>query len=322
MTIRNKSSKDIEITTILQPGDAITRKNSSEAFKNKMIKEQGRGVDERGPFVMAKSENLMELEKLRDNQKLTVTDRRYLMILLLLADFNHFDKEKTPLISKGKKLSKEMAADIWGVAEETAKKKLNRLVKADILLTEVDETDKRRKFYYLNKQYFIKGIHKNRDEKFVKVFQNKLKEIIQNVSMLKHKRLKNKSIKKHINYDDVIGLLQAVIPYFHFETYYLVKNPDEKITLEGEPVLEALERNKKALKHLSLAHLCRISGLGDNETVKSYFEFLQEVGAVMITKTKGKIRYRIHPDLLFRLDGNGMDDYTKHVRSDFSQHDE
>lgn len=312
--IRRKK-EDIGIPAIVYPGDKIIRRATADAYKEIMALKKGRGVDERGAFVIAKSKSLMGLEGAENSKRLTVTDRRYLMKLLLLASFNSYDKAKTPLIRKGRNLSKEIAADLWGVAEETAKKRLNRLVRAGLLLVERDLYDRRRKLYYLNNVYFVKGIHTNKNEKFVKIFQKKLKEIFRNVENQKQRNLHDKCFEKQVNYEDAMGLLQAVIPYFHFETYYLVSNQDEKITLAEETVLQALDRNKNALKHLSLAQLRKISGLGDNETVKKYFAFLEDVGAVL--KTEDKLHYRIHPGLLFRLDGNGKDDYTKRVINEF-----
>lgn len=50
-------------------------------------------------------------------------------------------------------------------------------------------------------------------------------------------------------------------------------------------------------------------------------DILQKAGAVMVLKSKNKTRYLIHPDLKFRLDHDGMDKYTRHIRAMCEQHD-
>jgi len=273
-------------------------------------KEAERRNDKRGPFVMGKNETIKQLEQ----TEITVSDRRYFMELVIYAQF-----DGEPLKKDGEYLSNKHIASLWGINEFNTSRKLSKFVKLGLL---DKQKNKNQNVYVLKELYFSKGsnsIHK--DEKFVKIFQNKLKEVVENVQKIENQ--KNRKRKVPIKIGDVIGLLHAVLPYFHYETYYLVKNSDEKITEEGETVLDALERNPRALKHLPKTEIGRILGHKnpDRPTIDKYFHILQQAGAVMVLTTKGRSRYLIHPDLMFRMDSNGMDAYTRHVRTQFGQHD-
>lgn len=271
-------------------------------------KEFERRNDKRGPFVMGKNEPIRQLE----GTELTVSDRRYFMELVIYAQF-----DGEPLKKEGEILTNKTIAELWSINEFNTSRKLNKFVSLGLLeKKKAGNTNS----YILNSMYFSKGsLHT--DEKFVKIFQNKLREVVENVQKIED--MKNRKRKVPTKIGDVIGLLHAMLPYFHYETYYLVKNADEKITEEGETVLDALERNPKALKHLPKTQIGRILGHKnpDRPTIDKYFSILQHAGAVMVLTTKGRSRYLIHPDLMFRLDSNGQDEYTRHVRAQFGQHD-
>lgn len=280
-----------------------------EAYKMKKRYESSRKEDKRGPFVMGRNDSIQSLE----TTEMTVPDRRYFMILVLYAQF-----DGEPLKKDGKPLTVQDIAKIWNVTRVNAGNRLNKFVRLGLL-----EKIKagRSNHFVLNELYFQKGKAKfSPGEKFVKLFQNKLAEIIEEVE--KQNAIKNRNRKNPTDIGDVIGLLHAVMPYFHYETYYLVRNPDDRITREGETVRDALERDPKALKHLSKAHIGRVLGnkRSNPKTIDAYMKILTKAGAVMKTETKSRTRYIIHPDLMFRLDSSGEDDYTRHIRTQFNQH--
>lgn len=291
----------------------LMSKEQKKAYIEKMKREQQRLKDPRGPFVMGKNEPIRSLE----GSELTVADRRYFMMLVIYAGFNG-----EPLMKEGELLNKKSIAKIWNIDEHATKKRLQKFSRIGLLEKIKNPNDGRVVNYVLNELYFQKGKITKPREKFVKLFQNKLRDVINEVEKINE--LKNRNRKTKTSIHNVIGLLHCVIPYFHFEAYYLVSNPDEQITEEGESVQAALERNPKALKHLSKARIGRILGYKgtDRKTIDKYMDILQRAGAVMVLKTKGKTRYLIHPDLMFRLDHDGTDEYTKHIRTLFEQHDD
>lgn len=286
----------------------VLSKEEKEKRMQHAKKEFERRTDKRGPFVMGKNEPMRNLE----DSEITVSDRRYFMELII---YTQFDGE--PLKKDEEYLTNKSIASLWGINEYNTSRKLTKFTQLGLLSKKKHGNHN---VYIVNDLYFSKGSMR-KDEKFVKLFQNKLKEIVESVQKIEN--LKNRNRKVPVKIGDVIGLLHAMLPYFHYETYYLVKNPDERITLEGETVLDALERNPKSLKHLPKSQIGRILGHknADRPTIDKYFHILQQAGAVMVLTTKGKTRYLIHPDLMFRLDSNGQDVYTRHVRAQFGQHD-
>ncbi|MGV7000329.1 hypothetical protein ACWA2C_16710 [Priestia megaterium] len=289
-------------------------KKQLEAYRAQLEKENMRLRDKRGDFVMGKSENIRLLEE----TDLTVSDRRYFMILVLYARFNG-----EPLTKDGVALNNKSIGEIWEISDpKTISKRLNKFVKLGLL---EKIKNGRVSNYVLNELYFQMGKgkkhHIDPGEKFVKLFKNQLSNVISNVRKIEQNKNRRRKTGQ-VNLKDVIGLLHAVMPYFHYETYYLVSNPDERITLEGESVLDAVKRDPKQLKHLSKSQIGRILGYenANRATISRYMDILQRSGAVMVLQNNSRTRYLIHPDLMFRLDSDGTDEYTEYVRQLFGQH--
>ena len=288
----------------------IVNINKAKAYADKMVKENDRIKDDRGHFVIGKNEPIKQLER----AGLTISDRSYFMQLVLYARF-----DGKPLSKDGSPLTVNQIADIWGITRIAAVRKLKKFVTIGIILSEPNPEDKRTLLYFLNEKYFWMGKVQG-ENRFVKIFLKKLNEIIERIKFQEEVDKKKGGDPSHSV--DVIGLLNAVIPYFHYQTYYLCSNPDDDILKPGEKVIDSLERDQKQIKHLTRAEISRILGYkrADNRTRDRYMDKLQSAGAVMVTKVKNKRRYLIHPDLMFRMDGSGLDDYTRYIRAQFNQH--
>lgn len=293
----------------------------ANGYIKKMERENDRYLDDRGKFVIGKNGHIKELE----NVGLTLSERSYFMQIILYAQF-----DGSPLTKNGIPLNNRSIAEIWNVHEDVALRKLKKFVKTGLLFTKKCPEDKRVKNYFLNEDYFWMGSIKN-ENRFVKLFLTKLNEVIETVKFNEEvalRKAKDISSKKEDGgvtstpSIDIIGILNAVIPYFHYQTYYLVSNPDDDILLPGEEVVDALERDPKQLKHLTRTEIGRILGYkrADTRTIDQYMDHLQSAGAVMVTKFKNKRHYLIHPDLMFRINGNGLDNYTRHIRNQFNLH--
>ncbi|MCP3764531.1 hypothetical protein NLX67_19495 [Domibacillus sp. A3M-37] len=290
-------------------------KKQAEVYAEKMRNESERVQDTRGRYVMGKHNSIKTLEI----SDFSISDRRHFMQLVLYAQFNG-----EPLAKDGEALNNEMIAQIWGVARENASRRLRKFVQFKLL--EKIRVGKQN-HYVLNETYFQMGKYSG-SEKFVKIFQNKLADVIAKVEKIQNDYNNHPKTTKKVDIIDVVGLLHAVIPYFHYQTYYLVSNSDEDIKKDGESILDVFKRERKeaktsVLKHLKKAQIGRILGHKNvnNATIDKYMDYLQQAGAVMILKTNNKTRYLIHPDLMFRLNTNGLDDYTEFVRGLFGEHD-
>ncbi|MCC3685738.1 hypothetical protein LLR47_10885 [Bacillus cereus] len=313
VTVKDRKTGEIRVLRLIDLNEnEVKDKSLAEIIRNYFKRLSMRASDERGAYFMAITSSNLELK-----DRLTLTDRRYIMILMLYAQF-----DGKPFSKSGEPLANKEIAEIWNIDEVNAYKKLKKFCQIGIIKQIKNPKDKRKANYILNDTYYVMGKLKARDkDKFVKIFQNKLQQTINNLQKIEENE--NRKRKKPIDIKDVIGILHAVIPYFHYETYYLVKNPDEPITNPDETVLDALERQPKTLKHLTKSEIGRILGHknADRATITRYFNLLQEAGAVMVTKAKGRARYIVHPDLMFRIDSDGNDEYTRHIRVQFGQHD-
>lgn len=292
----------------------IIHRNSIDAYQEKVKREEERELDQRGDYIQF----VIEPNKALSN--LTVLQRRYLMELMPYLSYGESPLQIEQEAGTVLRLNNQLIADIWGIHKRDALALLNLFVESDLFKRVKDPEDARKSNYIPTGLYFGKGRLKHGPTEYTtKIFQKKLAEVIQAIRKIEERKSRRKNTTK--KQSAALGIIHAVLPYFHYQTYYLVKNPNENICKDGETVLEALKRNPKALKHLPKAQLGRLAGITDNRTIEYYFKILVESGAVMLQHTKGKTLYKIHPDLMFRIDGNGLDDYSEFVRQEFNQHD-
>lgn len=294
----------------------IVHKNSIDAYNEKLQKEEERELDQRGEYVQ------FFIEPNRELEDITIQQRRYLIELMPYVQYedvplSYESEEELPV-----RLNNHLISKVWNLKPTETKSLLSLFVDKGFLKRVKDPIDKRKSNYIPTGLYFGKGKLSFKPSKYTtKVFQNKLVEIIERVNKIEaHKgRRKNTDRKQSA----ALGIIHAVLPYFHYQTYYLVKNPNDNILRDKETVNDALERIKKTrrngLKHLKKTELAKISGI-DVKTVDRYIDILVKAGAVMRMYTKGTTRYIVHPDLMFRRDGNGEDEYTRTIRNQFEQH--
>ncbi|MEX3746525.1 hypothetical protein [Lysinibacillus xylanilyticus] len=320
---------------------------ANQAFFGKLDQINGKGPDERGEYVQVFREFQVNLEG-----KLSNVQRARLLELMPLVNFN--DK---PISLNDKPMTAQEIADYWGISLENARNNfLGRYCKE-----EINVLYKKRKgnqwFYYFNQKCIFKGSLNGKRDEFVKVYQEKISEVIFEIKRIEEnklletkkdvskrnskgqlkskveieKEMKNKTERK----TTALGILHAIIPYFHPETYYLVKEPTQKIVRSGEKTIEALLRDQKRAKrqhrHLPLAQLARIvsskqmdkekDSTMKTELIMEHLNTLQLAGALKFDKTKGKLTVRIHPYLMFSSIGDGTDEYTKYVVAEFGEHE-
>lgn len=292
----------------------LIHKNSIKGYKEKIQREEDRKNDPRGDFIQ------FSLEPNKGLNDITVQQRRYLMELMPYVAYGELPLRYIDENGEIIHLNNQTIADIWGINKRDTIELLNKFVEKGFFIRKKDPHDGRKSNYIPTGFFFAKGKLKHTPNEYTtKIFQSKLVEIIQNIKKIEERKNRRKQSPK--KQSAALGMIHAVLPYFHYQTYYLVKNPNENICKDGETVLEALTRNPKVLKHLPKAQLGRLSGIGNQQTVDYYFKVLMQAGAVMLQHTKGKTLYKIHPDLMFRMDGSGLDDYTEFVRQEFRQHD-
>ncbi|GCF76353.1 MULTISPECIES: hypothetical protein [Bacillus cereus group] len=210
--------------------------------------------------------------------------------------------------------------EFWGVHKSTGIRYLNKFI--ELGLFEEIPSNTRTKHYKAKGELFFKGENKI-DDFTAKVFQEKLREVIEKVEeeVEKMKKKKRKDLDLY-----PLAVLGALMPFFHFQTYFAVKNFDEKIEVpEGKQLVDVLLENDKCLKHLKKTEVWRYA---TGSTVKASpnqlrifqmnLEILHKSGAVL-TKTGNKSVFLIHPDLMFVSPEIRDIDYYKHCKNDFMQ---
>lgn len=98
------------------------------------------------------------------------------------------------------------------------------------------------------------------------------------------------------------GILYKILPYFHYNNYYLCANPDEQ--------------DENMVQFLNQAELAELIG-EDIKTVRTYMKKLEHKGFILSQSGHGVMNYIVHPDVMFRRDGEN--EYTDTVRYQFEQ---
>lgn len=99
------------------------------------------------------------------------------------------------------------------------------------------------------------------------------------------------------------GLLYKMIPYFHYQTYFLCANPDA-------------DEDKEDLIHLNQAQLADLIN-EDRENVKKLVNSLIFKGFVMKISSYNNSRIIVNPDIMFRAEYET--EYTGVVRKQFRE---
>ncbi|MEB2589429.1 hypothetical protein SOP87_27625, partial [Bacillus cereus] len=164
VTVKDKGTGKLRILRLIDLDEnEVKDKELAEKIREYFKRKSLRKTDGRGPYFMTKTETSSKLK-----EQLTLTDRRYIMILMIYAQFDErpFEKNRNPLSNKD-------IAKIWNIDEVNAYKKLTKFCKLGIINRIKNQKDKRKANYVLNDTYFVMGKLKTQD-KFVKVYQRKL----------------------------------------------------------------------------------------------------------------------------------------------------
>lgn len=316
--IVNVKTGEVEAIPVIdfEKNEVISREKI-EAIKRYYFRIESRLRDTRGDFVFANADKETETV-------LSLSQRALIMFLMLYADY------EKPLNINGDPLTYHSIAKLWKIYKKEGKKeqitakkmneKLNELVKIGVLEKVSKEDNKKIIYYKFNRCHLFMGPKKH-NEKYIKIYKKKLKEVIKELEKIEKRKNQNRKNAK-INVIPVIGLLHAIVPYVHPETGYLVKNPEIKLDIqEGESVFAAIKRNPTLLKGLTKAAISRSLGYDNmnRDTVKTYLQILADAGALKIDDTYGKKMYLVHPELIYAKD-TGAKEHFEDLQGMFNLH--
>lgn len=262
------------------------RQRAQELFENKL---------EEGHFIQT-SVDFMNLFG-------ELTQAQWHSLMLLIPYVQYYGK---PLKRDGKLLTVRDIYNIWGVSEVTGSKYVQRFTEVGIAETQNSNTSIREKYFILKTNFLFKG-NKEFDEFNTKIVQKKMEEVIAIVTEKVHSINTDKRRKKKLELYP-LSLLAVLIAHVHFQTFYLVNNPNEPVVFDGETVQEVLKSSHKRrrLKHLKKVEIWnKFTGQNRksldkarNERLQLYFDMLHEAGALMEIKVYSK-RLLVNPELMY-----------------------
>lgn len=214
-------------------------------------------------------------EPIKDiTSKLKLHELGTVLKLLPFLSFKHQDG----LLTKDRQpMTMDDIAEAIGKSKRAATTVITTLVDAGVI---VKQGTNRKPLYYVDRQYHTIG--KTREgAQFTKLYQNQTK--------LRADKL---SIQE-------AGLLYKMLPYFHYQTYYLCTNPNAN-TEDGE-----------VLDHLSRKTLAELID-EDYKTVKNGINSLSDNGFVVKVSSHKVTHLLVNPDVMYRQESET--EYTNHVR--------
>lgn len=320
-TFRAKMSNEYgEESNVLITNDDGDKYIGSKAVDKKRREQarryfESKGKDARGNYIQLLHKGNDQLHE-RNNEvenkkdKWTLLHDKYVMMLIPFADIDRsgliVDTEtKEPL--NGAEIAKRLK-----ISAKTASPILKGLVKHGVLIERV--AGKNQKHYQFNDNIFnINGRKLKKKEYFTKVFQQTLQQIMQRLS------------------GNEIGLLRVLASKFHYQSYFLVEDPN--IDIRVDKTLSFQENFEKhgmkvfrELKFLSMSDVMRLAGIQHPHTLLDYLELLQDAGAILVNeqgnrkrgkKRRVKRRIRVHPLLMFRESGCLNERYEAYMKADF-----
>lgn len=190
-------------------------------------------------------------------------------------------KSEGKLIKDGKPLKQADIQRILKRGKRATITILNKLEEKGVITV---MKEGRSNVYYISARFHEKGNVRD-SERFTKLYQKKTQEITDKLPL--HEA----------------GILYKIMPYFHFSEYYLVRNPNEQDT--------------DKLEYLSREELAELIGMDKNALTGSVAK-LKNLGALMATDSGRKVRYIVHPDVMFRQ--SIETEWTDAVRRLFEHH--
>ncbi|SFS47399.1 helix-turn-helix domain-containing protein [Marininema halotolerans] len=235
----------------------------SEAYKRKVaLKDRGK------VWVACYHEPIRSVVK-----KLTLIEAGAIIKLLPYLRF----KSEGRLINEGKPLKQKDIQKVLGRGKKATSSILNKLKKLGIIEVDKIETSNE---YRLNSGYHSMGFVEKAH--FTKLYQVKTREIIENLTISQ------------------TGMLYKLLPFFHYERYFLCANPNEK--------------DPEFIRLLTREDLAVLTG-HSRETVSRMMNALCDEGVIMQLSTAGVEAVIVHPDVMFRL--NSETEHTRVVRKQF-----
>ena len=273
MSNRRLNVIDIETGELVTDGSVYIRSKTQDDGYQKRLEKERYIYSTRDRNWVASYHDPIE----RISKELSLTETGAIIKLLPYMRF----KTQGKLIKDGKPLKQ---ADIQRIFKrgKTATREILRILEEKGVI-EVQKEGRANVFYISAEFHEIGNVDES--ERFTKLYQVRTREITEKLAL--HEA----------------GILYKILPFFHYERYYLCANPNES--------------DKDNLRYINRKELAQIVGLNEDDVSRTVNK-LRDLGALMSTKSGRSVRYLVHPDLMFRQATET--EWTKAVREMFEAH--
>lgn len=249
----------------------VVNLNQSKAYRQKLERERQQSLNRGRTWVACYHEPIRAIVK-----QLSLTEAGAIIKLLPYLRF----KSGGRLINEGAPLKQKDIQRILGRGRDATIAIIKRLESFGIIDV---EKKGRKNEYRFNADYHSIGTVID-DTSFTKLYQVKTREKIKKLSL------------------NQAGMLYKILPFFHYDNYYLCANPDEQ--------------DPKVIEHLSREQLAELIG-HKPETVSRMMTALRNAGIIMQQRASKSETYIVHPDVMFR---RGKEtEYTQVIRKQFAE---
>ncbi|MET3684414.1 hypothetical protein ABID56_002551 [Alkalibacillus flavidus] len=318
----NSNDKRVIQETVLdkETGELISKKEyngedhnvenifSHEIRRKYAIQKNMRKTDERGEFVFLKLDAVNDMSK-----SLSFKELGYFMLLLpyVSYDENYLKYDKKTFVT-----TKDLES-IWTLSKDGVRQRLKSWRNLNILDIESNPDDSRKNVMVLNPELVTKGMmtKKERKEKQkVKVYQHVLSRLIDNLDETLKER------KGNMDYLKILGFLMLLFSGMHYDSYYLVNNPEHELSVNS--LLKLRKHKDEELDYLSVSSLGQLTQHPNmnRQTIKRYVGVLVETGALALVDLEqdNAKRLLMNPVLVYRKDNDGRDEYTQSIKKQFN----
>lgn len=273
MAHRELTIVDRSTGEIISDGTAYIRhKSQDDAYKRQLDKERYIHAESNRHWVASYHTPIKVVSK-----ALSLTEAGAILKLIPYMQFN----ENGRLVKDGRPLNQTEIQRIFKRGKTATKSLLLSLETIGILRK---KKDGRSNVYFISDVFHEKG-NVRTNERFTKLYQVRAREITDELNL--HEA----------------GVLYKVLPYFHYDLFYLCANPNE------------MDPDK--LIYINREELSKIVGL-DVGDISRLVSKLKRLKALMSTSSGRSVRYLIHPDLMFRQARET--EWTRSVRRMFEAH--
>lgn len=251
---------------------SIRHRNQDAAYRDIAEKERYLFATKERHWVASYHDPIEEISR-----ELSLTETGAIIKLLPYMRF----RTRGKLIKDGKPLRQSDIQRIFKRGKTATIDILRTLEEKDVISV---LKEGRSNVYFISARFHEMGGVKE-SERFTKLYQVRTREITDELAL--HEA----------------GILYKIIPYFHFDRYYLCANPNEP--------------DREKLRYINRKELAEIAGLNEDDVTRTVSK-LRRLGALMSTKSGNTVRYLVHPDVMFRQAIET--EWTKAVREMFDAH--